>query len=102
MGPGAGVHGGEVVPWGTPAEVMANPASITGQYLTGMRQIPVPAVRRKGSKQRQLTMRNARGNNLKGIDATIPLGTFTCVTGVSGSGKSTLIIDTLYKAAARE
>ena len=102
MGPGAGVHGGEVVAWGTPEEVMANPASITGQYLTGMRQIPVPAVRRKGSKQRQLTMRNARGNNLKGIDATIPLGTFTCVTGVSGSGKSTLIIDTLYKAAARE
>jgi len=102
MGPGAGVHGGSVVAWGAPEEVMATPASITGQYLTGLRQIPVPAIRRKSSRQRQLALRNARGNNLKGIDATIPLGTFTCVTGVSGSGKSTLIVDTLFKAAARE
>ncbi|MDF2094742.1 excinuclease ABC subunit UvrA [Fodinicurvata sp. CAU 1616] len=102
MGPGAGVHGGSIVAEGTPEEVMANPTSITGQYLTGRRQIAVPTTRRKGRKQQKLTLRNARGNNLKGIDATIPLGTFTCVTGVSGSGKSTLTIDTLYKAIARQ
>ena len=101
MGPGAGVHGGHVVAEGTPDEVMANPASITGQYLTGTRQIPVPAVRRSGHPGQILRIVGARGNNLKNITAEIPLGTFCVVTGVSGGGKSTLIIETLYKALAK-
>ncbi|RKQ73132.1 excinuclease ABC subunit UvrA [Oceanibaculum indicum] len=101
MGPGAGAHGGTVVAMGTPAEVMQNPASITGQYLTGMRQVPVPAKRRKGKKGQVLRLSGATGNNLKNVSVDIPLGTFACVTGVSGGGKSTLIIDTLYKALAR-
>jgi len=101
MGPGAGVHGGTVVAEGTPEQVMANPASITGQYLTGLRQIAVPQSRRKGHKRQRIAVRGATGNNLQGVDAEIPLGTFTCITGVSGSGKSTLVIDTLYKALAR-
>ncbi|MCB9946752.1 MAG: excinuclease ABC subunit UvrA [Rhodospirillaceae bacterium] len=101
MGPGAGVHGGEVVAHGSPATVMANPASLTAQYLTGMRQIPVPRTRRRGDPQRRLRIIGARGNNLKDLTADIPLGTFTCVTGVSGGGKSTLIIETLYKSLAR-
>ncbi|MCC7274181.1 MAG: excinuclease ABC subunit UvrA, partial [Alphaproteobacteria bacterium] len=101
MGPGAGVHGGHVVAAGLPEEVMRDPASLTAQYLTGLRQIPVPKARRTGKRERVLSIRGARGNNLKNVDVDIPLGTFTCVTGVSGGGKSTLIVETLYKALAR-
>src|SRR4051812_15532743 len=101
MGPGAGVHGGHLVAEGTPEEVMRAPESITGQYLTGMRQIPVPARRRRGHDKQILKLIGARGNNLKDITAEVPLGTFCCVTGVSGGGKSTLIVETLYKALAK-
>jgi excinuclease ABC subunit A len=100
MGPGAGIHGGELVAEGTPEQVMRNPASLTGQYLTGLRSIPMPAMRRAGSGA-SLGLRGARGNNLKDVDVDIPLGTLTCVTGVSGGGKSTLVIETLYKALSR-
>ena len=100
MGPGAGVHGGHIVAQGTLAEVIATPDSLTADYLNGTREIAVPARRRKGNGK-ALTLRNARANNLKGVTASIPLGTFTCITGVSGSGKSSLTIDTLYAAAAR-
>ena len=102
IGPGAGIHGGEVVAKGTPQEIMASRASLTGQYLTGEKTVPVPAKRRKPSKGRALKLVGARGNNLKDVTAEIPLGLFTCVTGVSGSGKSTLTVDTLYKAVARK
>ena len=101
MGPGAGVHGGYVVAEGTPAEIMANPRSLTGQYLTRMREIPIPDVRRPARGDRRLRLKGARANNLRGITADIPLATLCCVTGVSGSGKSTLIIETLYRALAR-
>jgi excinuclease ABC subunit A len=101
VGPGAGVHGGRIVSAGTPAEVMADPASLTGRYLTGELDVPVPAKRRALKKGRSLRVFGARGNNLKRVDAEIPLGTFTCVTGVSGGGKSTLLIDTVFRAAAR-
>ncbi|NQW10896.1 MAG: excinuclease ABC subunit UvrA, partial [Alphaproteobacteria bacterium] len=101
MGPGAGVHGGTVVASGTPEEIMRAPESLTGQYLSGFRQIPIPTQRRKAKSGRVLTLKGARGNNLKSVDLTIPLGTFTCVTGVSGGGKSTLIVETLWKALAR-
>ncbi len=101
MGPGAGVHGGEVVAQGSLAEVLATPGSITADYLNGVRSIPVPTKRRKGSGKR-LTVHNATANNLNGVTAAIPLGTFTCITGVSGSGKSSFTIDTLYAAAARQ
>ncbi|HEY6718206.1 MAG TPA: excinuclease ABC subunit UvrA, partial [Reyranella sp.] len=103
MGPGAGAHGGTVVAQGTPEEVMRNSASLTGQYLSGFRQVPIPKVRREPPAKggRWLTIKGVRENNLQNITASIPLGTFTCVTGVSGSGKSTLIIETLYKALAR-
>ncbi len=100
LGPGAGVHGGEVVAQGTLAEVLKCPDSLTAQYLTGAREIAVPARRRKGNGHK-LTVRGARANNLKGVTASIPLGTFTCVTGVSGSGKSSFTIDTLHAGAAR-
>jgi excinuclease ABC subunit A len=102
MGPGAGVHGGHLVAEGTPEAVMASPASITGQYLTGKRQIPIPLIRRTGHPGQILSVIDARGNNLKGITAEIPLGTFCVVTGVSGGGKSTLIVETLYKALAKQ
>ncbi len=101
IGPGAGVHGGEVVSQGTPAEIMADPKSLTGQYLTGVRQIPMPKTRRAPDKSRTLKVIGARGNNLKNVSAEIPLGLFTCITGVSGGGKSTLLIDTLFKAVSR-
>ncbi len=101
MGPGAGTEGGRVVAEGTPAEVAAHPESLTGAYLSGRARIEIPARRRPIARGKQLKIINARGNNLKAIDAAIPLGVFTSVTGVSGGGKSTLIIDTLYKAAAR-
>jgi excinuclease ABC subunit A len=101
MGPGAGVHGGHLVAEGTPDAVMRAPESITGQYLTGMRQIPIPATRRSGHKRQILRLVGARGNNLKDVTCEIPLGTFCCVSGVSGGGKSTLIVETLYKALAK-
>jgi excinuclease ABC subunit A len=101
IGPGAGIHGGHIVAEGTPAEIMANRKSITGQYLTGERSIEIRN-RRPRNPRRALTLVGARGNNLKNISAEIPLGLFTCVTGVSGGGKSTLLIDTLYKAVARK
>jgi excinuclease ABC subunit A len=101
VGPGAGIHGGRIVSQGTPADILADPNSLTGQYLTGVKTIPVPAKRRKPQKSRMLRLVGARGNNLKNVTAEIPLGTFCCITGVSGGGKSTLVIDTLYKAAAR-
>ena len=100
VGPGAGVHGGVIVAQGTPADVMANPHSLTGQYLTGAREIAVPE-RRPRNATRVLRLVGARGNNLKNVTVEIPLGLFTCVTGVSGGGKSTLLVDTLYKALAR-
>jgi len=99
IGPGAGVHGGRVVAEGTPEQIAADPASVTGQYLSGTREIAVPALRRKGNGK-AVTVVGATGNNLKGVTAEFPLGRFVCVTGVSGGGKSTLTIETLYKTAA--
>ncbi|MBA4040968.1 MAG: excinuclease ABC subunit A, partial [Sphingobium sp.] len=100
MGPGAGVHGGEIVARGTLPEILATRGSVTADYLNGTRRIDVPAKRRKGNGKK-LTLTGATANNLKNVTASIPLGTFTCVTGVSGSGKSSFTIDTLYAAAAR-
>src|SRR3984893_16724035 len=101
VGPGAGIHGGEIVAQGTPADIMAAKNSLTGQYLTGARSIEVPD-RRPINPRRTIRLVNARGNNLKNVTAEIPLGLFTCITGVSGGGKSTLLVDTLYKAVARK
>ncbi len=101
MGPGAGIHGGTVVARGTPEQVMANPESLTGQYLTGVRRIEVPTRRRAPKGGKALTIVGAAANNLQAVTAAFPLGTFTCVTGVSGGGKSTLVIETLFKALAR-
>ncbi|QLC25921.1 excinuclease ABC subunit UvrA [Parasphingopyxis algicola] len=100
MGPGAGVHGGEVVAQGTLAKILKSKKSLTADYLNGRKEIAVPANRRKGTGKK-LTVKGATANNLQSVTASIPLGTFTCVTGLSGSGKSTLTIDTLYAAAAR-
>ena len=99
IGPGAGVHGGEVVAAGSLEDIMRCPRSITGQYLSGVRNIPVPAERRKGNGK-FLTVRGAAENNLRHVDVSIPLGTFTCITGVSGSGKSSLVNEILYKKLA--
>jgi len=101
MGPAAGVHGGEIIAQGTAADIMAEPRSITGQYLSGARAIEVPEQRRPISKKKVLRVIGATGNNLKSVTAEIPVGTFTCITGVSGGGKSTFTVETLYKAAAR-
>lgn len=101
MGPAAGVHGGEVIAQGTPDDIMAASRSVTGAYLKGSREIAVPEQRRTAARGKMLRLIGAKGNNLKNVTAEIPIGTFTCVTGVSGGGKSTLTIETLYKAAAR-
>ncbi len=101
IGPGAGIHGGRVVARGRPEDIVREPRSITGQYLSGARRIPIPETRRPNDPQLQLVIRQASGNNLKRIDASIPVGLFTGVTGVSGSGKSSLINDTLYASAAK-
>jgi excinuclease ABC subunit A len=98
IGPGAGIHGGEVIAQGTPEEVKNNPKSITGQYLNGTKFIPIPKTLRKGHLDKKISLTGARVNNLKNVSIDIPLGTFTCITGVSGGGKSSLIIHTLYKA----
>ena len=100
IGPGAGVHGGQVVAKGTPQEVADDPASLTGQYLSGTREIAVPAERRKGKKGKSIKVVKASGNNLQNVTAEFPLGKFVCVTGVSGGGKSTLTIETLFKTAS--
>jgi excinuclease ABC subunit A len=101
MGPAAGMNGGYVVAQGTPAEVAANPKSVTGDYLSGRRAIPLPNPRRPVQPNRMVRIIGARGNNLKDVTAAFPLGVFTCITGVSGGGKSTLVVDTLYKAVSR-
>ena len=101
MGPKAGVHGGEVIAAGTPNKIKSSKKSITGQYLTGKREIALPAKRRSVDPKRTISIRGARGNNLKDVDVDFPLGLMTCVTGVSGGGKSSLVMETLYKQAAR-
>ena len=101
IGPAAGIHGGQVIAEGAPREIMANPASITGKYLSGELEIPTPPSRREIKKSRRIKVVGARGNNLRNVTAEIPIGTFTCVTGVSGGGKSTFLIETLFKAASR-
>ncbi|NEX19137.1 excinuclease ABC subunit UvrA [Thiorhodococcus mannitoliphagus] len=101
LGPGAGVHGGEIVAQGSAEEVKGNPKSLTGRYLSGDLRIEIPAARTPIDPERQLRLLGARGNNLRAVDVAIPVGTFCCITGVSGSGKSTLINDTLYPIAAR-
>ena len=101
IGPGAGIHGGRIIAQGTPAEIMADPDSLTGQYLSGVKSIPLPKARRKPNGK-ALRIVGARANNLQNVTAEIPLGLLTCITGVSGGGKSTLLIDTLFKAVARK
>ena len=101
MGPAAGVHGGEIIAQGRPEDIKANKKSLTGQYLTGVREIPVPDGRRPIDRKKMLRVIGARGNNLKNVTGEIPVGVMTCITGVSGGGKSTFTLETLYKAAAR-
>jgi len=101
IGPGAGVHGGEIVAQGSVAKIMASKKSLTGDYLAGRRQVPIPAERRSANAKKMIKIKGAAANNLQNVDAEIPVGLLTCVTGVSGGGKSTLIVETLYKAAAR-
>jgi len=101
MGPGAGVNGGMVVAQGTADEIMSNKASLTGQYLSGEKEIAIPNKRRKAKKGRAITVKGATGNNLQNVDVTFPLGIMTCVTGVSGGGKSTLVLETLWKSLAK-
>ncbi|MBT3308691.1 MAG: excinuclease ABC subunit UvrA [Gammaproteobacteria bacterium] len=101
IGPGAGTHGGQIVAEGTPKQVLSNPQSLTGQYLSGVRSIAIPATRTPIDPKKQLVIRGASGNNLRGVSVEIPSGLMICVTGVSGSGKSTLINDTLYRATAQ-
>jgi excinuclease ABC subunit A len=101
IGPGAGIHGGEVVASGSPDDIVSNPDSLTGQYLSGAQRIAVPVERTPPDAARQVVVRGARGNNLRDVDVSIPVGLLTCITGVSGSGKSTLIIDTLYASVAK-
>ncbi|MFA7305147.1 MAG: excinuclease ABC subunit UvrA [Hyphomicrobium sp.] len=102
IGPGAGIHGGRVIAQGSPADIMESPESITGEYLSGVRYVPTPKKRRAPDPKKLLTVTGARSNNLKNVTASIPVGLFTCITGVSGGGKSTLLIDTLFKAVARK
>jgi len=102
IGPQAGIHGGDVVAEGRPADIMANPASLTGRYLSGVMGVPIPQTRRKINKTKQIKLVGARGNNLKNITASIPLATFSCITGVSGGGKSSFLIETLFKAASKQ
>jgi len=101
MGPGAGVHGGQIVAAGTPSQIAASTESLTGQYLSGSRRIAMPSLRHKPQAKQMLRLLGARGNNLKNVNLALPVGLFVCVTGVSGSGKSTLINDTLYNAVAQ-
>jgi excinuclease ABC subunit A len=102
VGPGAGVHGGQIVAEGSPQHVMYHPDSLTGKYLTGEMSVRIPKARRKANLKKQIHIFGASGNNLQKVDVSIPMGLFTCISGVSGGGKSTLVIDTLYKAAARK
>ena len=102
IGPGAGMHGGQIIAQGTPDDIKDNQASLTGKYLSGELQVKVPTARRKRQKGKVLRVVGARANNLKNVTAEIPLGLLTCITGVSGGGKSTLLIDTLFKAVARK
>ena len=102
IGPGAGIHGGEIVAQGSPQDIMETPASLTGDYLAGRRQVSVPRHRRAMGRDKLLTVTGARSNNLQNVTASIPVGLFTCITGVSGGGKSSLLIDTLFKAVARK
>ena len=102
MGPGAGIHGGRVVATGTPKQVMKSKRSLTAAYLTGTKAVPLPSERRKGKKGKTISIKGASCHNLQNVDVDIPLGTFTCVTGVSGGGKSSLVIETLYKGLAKE
>ena len=102
MGPGAGVHGGQVVAVGTAEQIMNNQESLTGQYLSGVKEIEIPTQRRKTNKKRQISLFGASGNNLQNVSVNFPLGVLTCVTGVSGGGKSTLVLETLWKALSRQ